>query len=111
MACSNEDRVEQVLVALLDNAIKYSDVDSEVALSIEENDDHYVVSVSNSGEISKEDLPQIFDRFYKADKSHSGGGTGLGLAIAHEIMTRLGEKIWVTSNDGQVRFSFTLKKI
>ena len=59
--------------------------------------------------ISREDLPHVFDRFYKADKSHHGRGTGLGLAIAYEIMKNLGESMAVESEIGEgSAFSFTL---
>ena len=65
--------------------------------------------MKNNGTIDPADIGHLFDRFYKVDKSHSGGGTGLGLAIAKEVMDILGEKIWVTSHDGYVCFSFTLQ--
>ena len=59
--------------------------------------------------ISEDDLPHVFDRFYKADKSHQGRGTGLGLAIAYEIMRNLGEEMTVQSRIGEgSAFSFTL---
>ena len=68
------------------------------------------ITVSDTGiGISPEDLPHVFDRFYKADKSHHGRGTGLGLAIAYEIMKSLGEEMHVHSTVGEgSTFSFTL---
>lgn len=109
-AYSNEDRVEQVLVALLDNAIKYAPEGGEVVLSAARAEGKLLVSVANEGAIAEADLPHLFERFYKADKAHAGGGTGLGLAIAHEIMGLLGEKIWAENRDGKAVFAFTLQE-
>jgi len=108
----NPDRTEQVLVALLNNAFTYTPEGSTIILRAEPMDDHLRVTVEDNGHgIAEEDLPHIFDRFYKADKSHSGtDGTGLGLAIARELMERLGETITVTNcKAGGARFSFTLR--
>ena len=108
-AYSNPDRCEQVLIALLDNAIKHS-ASGEVDLSVGEDDDKYTISVSNPGEIAEADIDHLFERFYKADRAHTGEGTGLGLAIAKEIMELMGERIWAESKDGRVVFSFTVAK-
>ncbi len=109
---SNPDRAEQVLVALIDNAIKHSGQSgSIVAVKAKAEDDRVVISVENAGEIAETDIEHIFERFYKADKSHSGEGTGLGLSISKEIMELLGEKIWAQSAGGTVTFGFTLKKL
>jgi signal transduction histidine kinase len=106
---SNPDRVEQVLVNIMDNAVKHTPKGGTVALSAENRGGKVNVCVSNSGEgIDPDDLPHIFERFYKADKSHSGGGTGLGLSIAGEIIKGLGESITAQSADGLTRFEFTL---
>ena len=106
----NSDRTQQVLIALLDNAFKYSPEDGIVTLSAAI--DTYVIriTVRDTGiGISEDDLPHVFDRFYKADKSHGGRGTGLGLAIAYEIMQQLGEEMSVQSTLGEgSAFSFTL---
>jgi signal transduction histidine kinase len=108
---SNPDRIEQLLVILMDNAIKYTPEFGEINLSLLEIDDAYEVSVSNTGEnIPEEDLPHIFERFYKVDKSHSGRGTGLGLSIAKEITKGLGESIRVESKNDVTTFTFTLSK-
>jgi len=105
---ANEDRVEQVLVALIDNAIKYTQDNGTITLSLEEQQEKLLVSVRNTGTIAQNDLPHLFDRFYKVDKAHVGQGTGLGLSIAKEIMTLMGESIWVENKNGEVVFSFTL---
>ena len=110
---TNEDRAEQVLVILLDNAMKYTPEGGEISLDVLVQPDHVVISVSDTGiGISEDDLPYVFDRFYKADKSHSGAnGSGLGLSIAKEILTSLGETITVQSQLGRgTTFSFTLRR-
>ncbi|MBQ8617891.1 MAG: HAMP domain-containing protein, partial [Clostridia bacterium] len=106
----NPDRTQQVLIALLDNAFKYSSEGGTVTLHVKLEDDILRVTVRDTGiGISREDLPHVFDRFYKADKSHGGKGTGLGLAIAYEIMKQLGEEMTVESVEGVgSAFSFTL---
>ncbi|MBQ2990575.1 MAG: HAMP domain-containing protein [Clostridia bacterium] len=106
----NPDRTQQVLIALLDNAFKYSRENGVVTLSVRVLEDHLRITVRDTGiGISPEDLPHVFDRFYKADKSHGGKGTGLGLAIAYEIMKQLGETMTVESQLGEgSAFAFTL---
>ena len=106
----NPDRTQQVLIALLDNAFKYSDEGGTVTLSAVVDGGVIRVTVRDTGiGISPEDLPHVFDRFYKADKSHGGKGTGLGLAIAYEIMKHLGEEMKVDSVLGEgSAFMFTL---
>lgn len=108
--CSNRDRIQQVLIALLDNAIKYASDGGTVTLTAEEQGDHVCVFVRNTGHIDETDLPHLFDRFYKADRSHAGQGTGLGLAIAKEILLLLGEDVRVRNLAEEVEFSFTLSK-
>ena len=98
----NPDRTQQVLISLLDNAFKYSPEDGTVTLSCRIEGDVLAVTVRDTGiGISQDDLPHVFDRFYKADKSHGGKGTGLGLAIAYEIMKQLGETMTVESTLGE----------
>ena len=106
----NPDRTQQVLIALLDNAFKYSAEGGTVTLSAVVDGGVIRVTVRDTGiGISPEDLPHVFDRFYKADKSHGGKGTGLGLAIAYEIMKQLGEEMKVDSVLGEgSAFMFTL---
>jgi two-component system sensor histidine kinase ResE len=106
----NPDRIEQVLHILLDNAIKFTSEDGHVSLKVSWDQNKVYLSVRDTGQgISEQDLPCVFDRFYKADKAHSGMGTGLGLSISHEILSLMDERIWVESrlHEGSC-FTFTL---
>lgn len=106
----NPDRTQQVLIVLLDNAFKYTPEGGVVTLSACAEGDVVRVRVCDTGVgIPAADLPHVFDRFYKVDKSHHSKGTGLGLAIAYEIMKHLGEEMSVTSEPGRGScFTFTL---
>ena len=108
---TNADRLEQMLIILLDNAIKYTEKGS-VSLSARWDDEKVVISVNDTGiGIDPEDLPYVFDRFYKVDKAHSGKGSGLGLSIAKELLKRMDEDIRVTSEKGKgTQFSFTVHR-
>lgn len=109
---TNHDRIEQVLIILIDNAFKFTGTKGIVKLSAAESDEKVIISVSDSGiGISEEELPFVFERFYKEDKAHATEGTGLGLAIAKQIITELGETIWIESRLGNgSKFYFTLSK-
>lgn len=109
-AYTNPDRAEQVLVALTDNAIKYGS-SGKLVFSVQQRQDKIYVSVSNPGSIADEDIDHVFERFYKADKSHAGQGTGLGLSIVKEVLSLMDEDIWVKSEDGRVTFTFTLSTV
>ncbi len=99
---TNADRVEQLLVILLDNAIKYTPEGGTVAIGAGWDDARVTLTVRDSGiGIAPQDLPHVFDRFYKVDKAHSGMGSGLGLSIARELLRWMGEDIWVRSEEGQ----------
>ena len=108
---ANADRLEQMLIILLDNAIKYTEKGS-VNVSARWDDEKVVISVNDTGiGIDEADLPYVFDRFYKVDKAHSGKGSGLGLSIAKELLKRMGEDIRVTSEKGKgTQFSFTVHR-
>lgn len=112
MVISNADRVEQVLVILLDNAIKYTPEGGSVTLGARWDDREVTLCVRDSGiGIAPADQPYVFDRFYKVDKAHSGLGSGLGLSIAKEILQWMGETIGVRSEPGKgSEFFFTLKR-
>ena len=108
---ANADRVEQLLIILLDNAIKYTE-EGSVSLSARWDDEKVVITVKDTGiGIDEADLPYVFDRFYKVDKAHSGKGSGLGLSIAKELLKRMDEDIRVASEKGKgTQFSFTIHR-
>jgi len=107
---SSPDRIEQVLVILLDNAMKHT-ASGTISLKTAWRSEFIEISVIDTGEgIPEADIPHIFERFYKVDKSHSGGGTGLGLSLAHEIMSGLGETIRAESSPAGSRFTLTVHR-
>jgi two-component system phosphate regulon sensor histidine kinase PhoR len=103
-------RIEQALVNLLQNALNFTPSGGSVTLSAAPEGDHILVRVQDTGiGIAPEDLPHIFERFYKADRARSSSGTGLGLAIAKHLIERHGGRIWAESQLGQgTTVSFTL---
>jgi two-component system, OmpR family, phosphate regulon sensor histidine kinase PhoR len=107
---ADRDRLEQVLVNLVHNAIKFTAPGGRVSVTASADGQHLTVSVSDTGVgISPDDLPRVFERFYKADRARAGGGTGLGLAIARHIIEAHGGRIWVVSVEGKgSTFSFSL---
>jgi signal transduction histidine kinase len=112
-AWADPDRIEQVLVNLLDNAIKYSYPGSTVTTRVDEGSDGMArVEVQDQGiGIPPEDLPRIGERFYRADKARSRaeGGSGLGLAIAQALVEVHGGHLGLESEEGQgTRVTFTL---
>ena len=111
-AMTDPDRIEQVLVILLDNASRYTPKGGTITISARNAKEKIQLSVTDTGcGIPESDLPHIFERFYKVDKSHSEGGTGLGLSIAQFIMEKLGETISVESEVGKgTRFTLTLQR-
>lgn len=109
----DEDRIEQVLTNLIDNAIRHTPAEGSVTVSLEHELSYLKVQVSDTGEgISKEDLPFVFERFYKADKARTRNkkvGTGLGLAIAKNIVEAHNGNIRVESELGKgTTFTFYL---
>lgn len=107
---SNYDRIEQILVILLDNAYKFTSKGGAIEILPQVMEGKLTITIKDTGlGISKEDLPYIFDRFYKSDKSRSKRGTGLGLSIAKEILNIMGENIEVQSELGKgSAFTFTI---
>ncbi|SDD15909.1 His Kinase A (phospho-acceptor) domain-containing protein [Paenibacillus sp. UNCCL117] len=98
------DRIDQVLTNIIYNAVKYTPEGGLIQLQFTADEHSLVVQVQDNGAgIAPEDLPYIFDRFYKKDKSRNtaGGGSGLGLAIAKEIIDFHGGRIWAHSRLGQ----------
>jgi len=113
---ADQARLEQVVVNLLHNAVKFTSVEGSVTLRAEpyETDqiegEYILFSVSDTGAgIPADDLPRIFERFYKADRARSSRGTGLGLAIARHTVEAHQGRIWAESREGQgSTFYFTI---
>ena len=98
------DKMTQVIDNILNNAIKYSPDGGKITVSMKTTDDQMILSISDQGlGIPKQDLPKIFDRFYRVDqaRSRAQGGTGLGLAIAKEIIKQHKGFIWAKSEYGK----------
>lgn len=96
----NGDRLVQLMLILLDNALKYTPAKGKIAVELTHSAQLVVLTIADTGEgIPDEDLPLIWERFYKVDKAHTreNHGTGLGLSIAKEIIDRHGAKVTVTS--------------
>jgi len=107
---ADPSRLEQVLVNLIHNAIKFTRSGGEVVLSAQRDGDMVRFSVQDTGiGIPADDLERIFERFYKADRARSSGGTGLGLSIARHIVEAHGGRIWAESKEGRgSTFYFTI---
>jgi len=109
LAC--EDYVTQVIYNLIDNAVKFCPQGGTLGLKIQQGGGKVYVTVSNDGEtIPTEELPLVFDRFHKIDKSRSQNrdGWGLGLYIVKTLVSSHGENISVTSREGKTAFTFTM---
>ncbi len=106
----DSDRVVQAMLNLLHNAIKFTLPGGTINVSVRRMDDNVQVSIQDTGVgIPEQDIPRIFERFYKADRARSGGGTGLGLSIARHIIEGNGGKIGLESQEGEgSTFFFTL---
>lgn len=106
----DNDRIRQTLVNLVHNAVKFNQPNGRVTIATKAEGQSVIVSVSDTGiGISEEELPHVFERFYKADKARTGGGSGLGLAIAKHIVQAHGGSIWAESEEGKgSTFSFSL---
>jgi two-component system, OmpR family, phosphate regulon sensor histidine kinase PhoR len=101
---ADETRLQEVLYNLVENAVKYSRENGEIRLQAERSGSEIVISVGDDGiGISKDDLPRIFERFYRADKARSRelGGTGLGLAIVKHIAQLHGGRVEAESEPGR----------
>jgi two-component system phosphate regulon sensor histidine kinase PhoR len=111
---ADRNKIEQVLINLITNAIKYGKPDGMIEICFFDMDAHILTEVNDDGVgIPQEDLPRVFERFYRVDKSRSreAGGTGLGLAIVKHIIESHKQTINVrSSEDVGSTFSFTLKK-
>jgi two-component system, OmpR family, phosphate regulon sensor histidine kinase PhoR len=109
---ADKDRIRQTIINLVHNAIKFNKPGGKVTVSTSYNKQSVSVNISDTGiGISKEDLPRVFERFYKADKARTGGGSGLGLAIAKHTIQAHGGQISVQSEEGKGSiFTFTLPR-
>ncbi|WP_139904307.1 sensor histidine kinase [Clostridium thermarum] len=107
----NSEQFKQVVMILLDNALKYTNPKGKVTMVLKKNHNNVILTVSNTGKgIPEEHLPKIFDRFYRIDKSRArnSGGYGLGLAIAKTIVQQHGGKISVKSIENELT-TFTIE--
>jgi two-component system, OmpR family, phosphate regulon sensor histidine kinase PhoR len=107
----DEDRLAQVLVNLLHNAVKFSHDEGAVVVTVRLAEGAVITSVSDQGPgIPRADRARIFERFYKVDRARvRGGGTGLGLAISRHVVEQHGGRIWVASEEGRgSTFSFSI---
>jgi len=107
---ADTERIRQTIVNLVDNAIKFNREGGSITISTSSTADSISVSVIDSGTgISRDDLPHVFERFYKSDKSRVGGGSGLGLAIAKHTVQAHGGQISAESEEGKgSTFKFSL---
>jgi two-component system phosphate regulon sensor histidine kinase PhoR len=95
-------RIERVFVNLVENAIKYTDRGGSIHVDFKREDDQIVAAVHDTGRgIPPEDLPRIFERFYKGDKARSSPGSGLGLAIVKHTVQAHGGRVWTESTEGR----------
>jgi len=110
----NELQFEQVFVNLLDNAVKFNRPNGEVRVEAQATEDTAQIIISDTGiGIPSEDLPRVFERFYRVDKARSRemGGTGLGLSIVKHVIEQMGGTVVVTSQVGQgSRFTLTVPR-
>ena len=110
-AVGSGDDAARIFYNILDNAVKFADEGSELTVKLFKQGNKAFVSVVDHGEtIPEEELPEIFDRFHKSDRSRSldRDGVGLGLYIVKTILDNMGEDIWVRSRDGETEFRFSL---
>ena len=111
---AQQDYITQVLYNLVDNGVKFCPEGGALELNVREGSGKIYVSVSNEGEtIPPQELPLVFDRFHKTDKSRSQNrdSWGLGLYIVKTIVSAHGENISVDSRDGRTTFAFTLPQV
>ncbi len=113
-AVGDKNKIKQVFINLIDNAIKYSFKDSKIKISFFDMDKNHLVEITDEGlGIHKDDLSRVFERFYRTDKARSrdNGGTGLGLAIVKHIIEAHNQTINVRSTIGiGTSFAFTILK-
>lgn len=110
---SDQVLILRVLSNLMDNAVKFTPAKGSIEIKTTDKDNKILVEVANTGtSISPEELNKIWERFHKGDSSRGiyKGGYGLGLAIVKEIIMQLDERIWVSSEEGKIKFVFSIEK-
>jgi histidine kinase len=108
-------QLKRVFINIIENSVKYMDkIKGEINITINQDDNSAIIEINDNGEgISREALPYVFDRFYRADPSRniSAGGSGLGLSIAKKIIQQHSGIISANSVEGEgTNIMFTLKK-
>ena len=106
----DKNRIEQVLINLIYNAIKFTGPGGKIVVKAAKEANNILVSVTDTCcGIARDELPRVFERFYKVDKSRAGEGTGLGLSISRHIINAHGGRIWAASEERKgSTFYFTL---
>lgn len=107
---ANEELLKEVWINLLQNAVKFSPDFGPLQIQIQEQPRSITVTIANSGDIAPEDLPRIWNKFYQADRSHSGAGNGVGLSIVKRIVELHRGNVAAKSEGGAVIFTVTLPK-
>ena len=110
---ANADHLAQVLANLLQNAVRYTPPGGAIAIRAEERPSDVLVAVRNSGAtIAPEELPKVFERFYRVDRSRDrrSGGAGIGLAIVKQLVETAGGRVGAESADGRTTFWFSLPR-
>ena len=112
-ARANPDHLAQVLANLLQNALRYTPANGRVTITAQQRRADVLIAVSNTGDgIPAADLPRVFERFYRVDKSRdrASGGAGIGLAIVQQLVEAAGGQVGVESREGLTRFWFSLPR-
>lgn len=114
LIAADKEKIRQVLINLLDNSVKYGNDEGKTKVSFFDMDENILIEVTDNGiGVAQQDIPRLFERFFRIDKSRSReqGGTGLGLAIVKHIIEAHQQTINVRSKQGVgTTFAFTLKK-
>jgi signal transduction histidine kinase len=112
---ANHDHIAQVMHNLLQNAVRYTDAGQPARVVVERSDGSALVHVINEGGpgIPRDELPHVFERFYRVDKSRdrARGGAGIGLAIVRQLVERAGGRVGAESQAGTTRFWFSLPAV
>jgi signal transduction histidine kinase len=112
-ARANPDQLAQVLANLLQNALRYTPAGGRVTINAQQRRADVLIAVTNTGDgIPAADLPRVFERFYRVDKSRdrASGGAGIGLAIVQQLVESAGGQVGVESREGLTRFWFSLPR-